>query len=651
MRSYRGLLAAGAGVVVVAVAAVAILYFAGVFGPSREEQAREALSEFLAGWTAGDLDSVGFVDTTGQPVPSAEVAEAIPALSGELAERPAEDGGVTEVTPELGIADVVVDGETAIADVTVSWPLPGGATWNYGTVVRLLEDGGWRVIWEPAVVHPELQAGDELQLRRLASTRADILDASGQPLVTARDVVDVGIWPRQVTDLDTLIPELESALQEIDPAVSLDGLADRVESADPDAFVPVITLRRDDYDRIRDRIRPLAGTQFQERQLHLGPSRTFARALLGTVGEVNAEDLENNPGVFEAGDYIGHGGLSEAYDEQLRGVVGQAVVIARTDASGNVTEVELARIEPVPGTDLATTLNVDVQRAAETALSEEPARAALVAIRVSDGSVLAVANTEGEQALADNIALTGAVAPGSTFKMVSAYAFLKSGEVALDTPVPCPAEFPVEGFTIRNSFRNDLGEIPFSEAMAVSCNTAFAALAPSLGPDGLATAAAELGIGGDWDVGLPTATGSVSTGGSELDRAAAAFGQGDTQVSPAAMAAATAAVARGAWLPPHLVIDPEAAAPAPQPLAEPAVTDLRAAMRRVVTDGTASALADVPGGEVYGKTGTAEADAVEHSWFVGWQGDIAFAIFVEEGGSGSGTAVPAAERFLRILAG
>jgi cell division protein FtsI/penicillin-binding protein 2 len=81
------------------------------------------------------------------------------------------------------------------------------------------------------------------------------------------------------------------------------------------------------------------------------------------------------------------------------------------------------------------------------------------------------------------------------------------------------------------------------------------------------------------------------------------------------------------------------------------VNDLRAALRRVVTDGTASALAGVPGGEVYGKTGTAEAGDVEHAWFVGWQGDIAFAIFVEEGGSGSGTAVPLADSFLRTLAG
>jgi cell division protein FtsI/penicillin-binding protein 2 len=276
----------------------------------------------------------------------------------------------------------------------------------------------------------------------------------------------------------------------------------------------------------------------------------------------------------------------------------------------------------------------------------------MVAIRVSDGAVLAVANTEGSQPLADNIALTGAVAPGSTFKMVTAYALLEAGEVELDTAVDCPAEYTVEGFTIGNAFDGDRGEIPFRQAMAISCNTAFAELSGRLGDDSLATAGAELGLGGDWQLGVDTFTGSVSTGGSELDQAVAAFGQGDTQVSPAAMAAATAAVARGAWLPPTLVVDPAAPAPQPAPLTESTVAELRAALRAVITDGTGSALDGIPGGEVYGKTGTAEAgEDVEHAWFVGWQGDIAFAIMVEAGGSGSGTAVPLARAFLDTLSG
>ena len=72
----------------------------------------------------------------------------------------------------------------------------------------------------------------------------------------------------------------------------------------------------------------------------------------------------------------------------------------------------------------------------------------------------------------------------------------------------------------------------------------------------------------------------------------------------------------------------------------------------MVTVGTATALADVPGDPVHGKTGTAEYDnnpKNTHAWFVGWQGDVAFAVFVEKGGASTDTAVPIAERFLRAL--
>jgi cell division protein FtsI/penicillin-binding protein 2 len=627
-----------------AVLSVAAVMAAGLAGcTSEEDRAREALAGFLDGWRAGGLDEVRFVSPTGAPVPPAEVAAAIGELSGGLAQTP----------PALAAGEVTVAGDLATGEVSVDWPLPGGGTWTYRNLVRLADsDGGWRVIWEPAVVHPELLDGDRLAVRRLPATRGEILDGDGEPVVTSREVVEVGIEPRRVTDLDALVAELDDAFRSIDVDLDLSDLPDRVDAAEEDQFVDVVTLRRDDYDRIRDRIQPLPGTVFEQAERHLAPSRTFARALLGVVRPAFAEDVENNPGVIEAGDQVGAGGLSGQYDSALRGVVGHSVLIARTAPDGAVNETELDRIEPVPGADLATTLDVDVQSTAEQALSAESKPSALVAIGISDGAVLAVANTEGDRALDTDIALTGAVPPGSTFKLVSAYALLGAGEVTLDTPVDCPDELAVGGFRIRNAFTGDRGEIPFREAVAISCNTAFAGLAPRLGEGGLAAAGTDLGLGGDWNLGLDTFTGAVPTGGSELDRAVAAFGQGETQVSPAAMAAATAAVARGAWLPPRLVVDPAAPAAAPVPLDQATVADLHTALREVVTSGTARELAGVPGGDVHGKTGTAEAGPdVTHGWFVGWQGDVAFAVFVEDGRSGSGAAVPLAERFLRALAG
>ena len=627
----------------VAAAVTTALVLASTAACGSEDEVEETLRSFLDGWPTGTWDGVSFVSPAGSAVPAAEVAEQLQALAGNLYERP----------PRFEIGDISVNEDAATVPVGVGWPLSGGeqpALWEYQSTVRLAEgEDGWQVIWEPAVVHPDLQEGDELVLHRNRARRGEILDGDGDPLMAAREVVDVGIRPEWVTDLDSLVNEIDAALRSIGVELDMADLPDRVEQAEPDHFVPVITLRQEDYEQVRSRIRDLEGTTFGERERHLAPTRTFGRALLGTVDDATAEVIEESPGVYEAGDQVGYGGLSERYDAQLRGTPGYTVVATRTSADEETTETELYAVDPVPGTDMQITVDQTVQSAAEDALHTDDRRAALVAVRISDGAVVAVANTEGAQANPVNLAFTGAVPPGSTFKMVTAYGLLAAGEVELDTVVDCPQEATVGGRSFHNDDNFVLGEVSFLTNIARSCNTAFVALAPQLGADGLAATGAELGLGGEWDLGLETFTGEVSTGGDAEEQAAAAFGQGTTVVSPVAMAAATAAVARGEWLPPSLVPDAEAGSPESTPLDEQAVSDLHTALREVVSSGTATALADVPGEQVYGKTGTAEAGEQTHGWFVGWQDDLAFAVFVEDGQSSSESAVPLAELFLRAL--
>ncbi|MEV0326532.1 penicillin-binding transpeptidase domain-containing protein [Micromonospora echinospora] len=317
------------------------------------------------------------------------------------------------------------------------------------------------------------------------------------------------------------------------------------------------------------------------------------------------------------------------------------------------TGTEVFRKEPQPGQTVKTTLDPAVQNAADAALRGERRRSALVAVRVSDGAVLAVANGPG--AAGENLAFTAQVPPGSTFKMVSTLGLLDRGAVTLDGTVDCPKTFTVDGRSFKNSDNFALGPVPFRTDFAKSCNTAFAALAPKLDANGLADTGRALGLEATWNLGVDVFTGKVSTGGSPAERAAAAFGQGTTLVSPVAMAAATAAVVRGRWEQPKLVLDPVPGQPAPAgPQLKPeSVEPLRTMMREVVTAGTATALRGVPGKPVHGKTGTAEYDdnpANTHSWFVGWQGDVAVAVFVEKGGSSADSAVPITARFLRALA-
>jgi cell division protein FtsI/penicillin-binding protein 2 len=623
---------------------------AGLVACSRSSGPESAIDAFLKGWTQGGLDGAALVGPDGAAIQPATVVKQIEDLSGNLPPR-------VRLTR---IGDPAVNGDQASAQVQVDWTIAEGLQWGYQTTVRLSKrDDAWRVVWSPETVHPDLKAGDVLQAHRIGADRGQILDGAGEAIVKPRDVVVVGIEPRKVTNRAALLGELDAAFRSVGVTGVLDDVPGRLDNAEADAFVEVVTLRRETYLEIKARIHPLDGTVFREETRALGPNRAFARALLGSVGEVQKEQMDANPGKYLVGDQVGQSGLQEQYDDLLRGTPGVQVVKTHPGGQDEAAGKELFKAEPKAGQSLKTTLDPRVQGAADSALADVRLRAAVVAVRVSDGSILAVAN--GPDGGDINLALTASVPPGSTFKMVSTLGLLDAGAVSLDGPVDCPKTFTVEGRSFRNAGGFVLGRVPFRTDFARSCNTAFASLAPKLGADGLTKAAASLGIGTSWNLGADVFTGSVPPGASAVDAAAAAFGQGKTQVSPACLAGAAATVARGSWKQPKLFPSLPPGAPKPGPgtatqdgakLKGSSVDALRVMMREVVTKGTATTLADVPGGAVYAKTGTAEYDnnpAHTHAWVIGWQKDIAFAVFVEKGGSSSATAVPIAESFLRGL--
>ncbi|WP_213454221.1 penicillin-binding transpeptidase domain-containing protein [Rhizomonospora bruguierae] len=634
---------------VAAALAAALLATGGLAACSGQDEPKKTLGAFLAGWPGGTLDAIGFASPSGQRIPADQVAEELRGLAGEFRDTP----------PALSIAEgpkVVED--VATATVTVDWPLPGGARWKYPTTVRLGKvKEGWQILWEPAIVHPELTAGDKLGIRREPAQRGAVTDGAGQPLVAPRNVVRVGVQPNAVQDEKALIRELDAAFKSVRGEIGDVGLADlpaRLKAADGGAFVDVVTLREPVYLKIKPRIYRLPGTKFVAEKRDLAPTREFARALLGSVDDVQRDDLVRSPDKYGTGDKVGHGGLQGAYDDRLRGTAATRVVIVTTKPDKSTSERKIYSTEAAAGQPVHTTLDVKVQNAADQALaSDTKHRSALVAIRISDNAVLAAAN--GPAGQGQNFAFTAQVPPGSTFKVVSALGLLDNGAVTLDSPVACPARYTVEGRSYKNSHDFSIpGQVPFRTDFARSCNTAFASLYERLGPDGLNATATTLGIGGTWNAGLDAFTGSVGTGGGATARAEAMFGQGDTIVSPLAMAAATAAVARGHWQQPRLVTDPAPQNPAPDgPRLKPeSIAALKTMMREVVTQGTATQLKSVPGGPVYGKTGTAEYDDNSdhsHAWFVGWRGDVAFAVFVEAGGNSTDTAVPLAGRFLRAF--
>ena len=149
---------------------------------------------------------------------------------------------------------------------------------------------------------------------------------------------------------------------------------------------------------------------------------------------------------------------------------------------------------------------------------------------------------------------------------------------------------------------------------------------------------------------MPAAEAEVPPGRDLVARAAAMIGQDRILASPLAMAGVAATVADGGWRAPRLLAgDPRREGP---PLDPGELDTLRALTRDVVTTGTGTALASIPG-DVHGKSGTAEYGGGDppptHAWFIAYRDDVAISVLVENGRSGGSVAAPIAARFFEAL--
>lgn len=331
-------------------------------------------------------------------------------------------------------------------------------------------------------------------------------------------------------------------------------------------------------------------------------------------------------------------GLERLYDAQLTGSSGGRVeVIDRI--SGQVVSVVKA-FPSKPARPVATTLDLDVQRAAEAALEGAAEPAALVVLDTATGEVRAVA----DRPVAGLPAAFRDEAPGSTFKVVVAAAALLHGYTPTSS-VSCPATVTFGG----KQFKNDEPEpatMTLAEAFAVSCNTAFLTIADSL-PKGTLRQTSSM-FGFNRGPLLPTGAqgGQVPVPESTSEAYADVIGQGRVEASPLLLASMSAAVASGVWHQPHLT-----GSAASLPLPRAIVAPLQQLMAGVVTHGTAAS-AGLPVG-TRGKTGTAQYGSTPplptHAWFTGYRGNLAFCVYLQDGVSGGKSAAPIAARFLRAV--
>ena len=367
--------------------------------------------------------------------------------------------------------------------------------------------------------------------------------------------------------------------------------------------------------------------------------------LTGNVVAATAEQAKALGAPYQKGDLIGQGGIEQAYQARL---AGQPALVIRIEGPGKKVDATAVRFPATAGRSVQTSIDMRDQLAAAHAVAAAATtkKIDMVVLQPSTGRVLAVIERPG----GFDRALQGTFPPGSTFKIVTASALTKKG-LRPSTTVQCPPTVDIGGRIFHNFDNEHLGTTSLLNAFAVSCNTTFAMLASQhLTGSALRSMAEEFGFNQKPALGIPAVLGRFSTPHQPVDLAAAAFGQGTDLVSPLSQAAEAAAIEDGTWRPPVLVVSPAPSQTAqPRKLSPALLGSLRPMMRAVVTRGTAAGVGFPPG--VYGKTGTAEygsgPNPPSHAWFIGYRGDLAFAVLVEGGGVGADASAPIANAFLR----
>lgn len=660
------------------VTAVLLLSTTGCLGPSRPSP-EDAATALGAAISSGDFG-----------VPLTDGAGSAPSAALEALPRGLRPGDATVTVTSESVTVHADDPDRATAQYTVRRDLSAlgleGQEWTYRTDAELVwaEDGQqWRADLRPDDIVAGLAPGGTVTVRRTAADRGDILDAAGKPLMMERDVAVLGLDKTRI-EADQVAGSARQVAELAE--VDADAFVARAEAAGAQAFVEALTLRANGAAHIPvDELAKVPGGRVIEDTAVLGPSRTFARDVLGTYGEPSAEQVKDSDGRLEAGVAVGLSGLQSTWQDHLAGTPGITLTIDNPDdagpdggaapsasvspspgaptgaATGAATgtasswpDVTAFEAEPVAGTDLSSTLDRGIQTEAEKVVGASEVPAGLVAIRPSDGHVLAAASgPEGWP-----VAVAGSYAPGSTFKVVTTLALLRSG-LAPQDPVQCPATLNVGGMVVGNYDGypdSSVGTIPFSEAFAESCNTVFVGAHRDISAADETEAAQALGLDPDPATGLDAAfLGSVPDDSTGTEHAANLFGQGVVEASPLGMATVAASVAAGQTVRPVFVSEPAVDTPAPPEsgITEAEAGQLRSLMSGVVETGTAEMLQDVPGAPVLAKTGTAQfvadGEDLAHTWLIAIHGDLAVALFFNEGLGGGHDNGPVVRDFLTAV--
>jgi penicillin-binding protein 2 len=573
---------------------------------------------------------------------------------------------------------------------------------------RAGEDGspvveeGWRVDWTPSLIFLELDDQTLVHFFTDVPKRGSILDRNGKELAVDAVLPVVGFVPDLITDKEALISRLASSL-----GLSESDVRSQVETDLPSYyFIPVKTLP---YGTTADSLAKFydmsdLGVVVREETKRIYPNGDLAAHTVGYMAEVTAEELETLAAAgYRAGDFIGAFGIEQQYDEVLAGERGGTLTTITPEGTISRT---IAEKPATPGKDVVLSIDLDVQKTAESALGQRVG--SIVVMDPRDNSVLALASYPrfDPQGLTDGLSseayaklandarqpflhrpLLATYPPGSTFKPVTMAAGMEKAGVSAGETFHCSPTWDGlgEDFIKNNWQKTDRGWLTPAEGLMASCNPVFYEIALRLDhvdPQALPEFARSYGYGEVTGInGLDEAPGTVPDEEWKLenfdepwysgDTVNMGIGQGFLSVTPLQIANAYSAMADTGVLRKPLLVraiqeaggaatqEFEAEEIAPLPVSEATLNEVRAGLTLVTQN---------PGGTSYqvfasspldaaGKSGTAEdlPFGADHVFFVAYANrgapSAVALVALEEGKTGSLEAGPKARQVLEKAVG
>lgn len=533
------------------------------------------------------------------------------------------------------------------------------------------------------------------QRKILYPSRGFIYDRNGELMVYNQPAYDVMMIPREVRGLDTLdfCNTLGITIEQFEKYIS--DMKDRRKNPGYSTYTPQVfmtQLSAQDYGRLQEKLYKYPGFYTQNRVLRQY-SRPIAANVLGNIREVSPSDIETDD-YYRRGDYTGDLGVEKSFEEVLRGVKGEEILLR--DAHGRIKgKYEDGRydVQPVSGRNITLSIDADLQAYGEKLMRGKTG--AIVAIEPATGEILALVSSptydpsvlvgrergknyakltrDPANPLFDR-AIMAMYPPGSTFKPTQGLIFLEEGIITPETNYPCTGGFVVGG--LRVGCHAHPSPLPLIPSLATSCNAYYCyGLRSMLDNRRQYESTSEafeiwknhlvsMGYGYRLGVDLPGEKRGFLPNSKYYDKfygenrwraltiISIAIGQGEILATPLQIANLAATIAnRGYFYTPHVVKAIQ------DSIIDTTYTERRypsidsryydyivEGMRAAVTGGTCKT-ANLPDIEVCGKTGTAQnPHGRDHSAFMGFapmdHPRIAIAVYVENAGFGATYGVP-----------